>query len=154
MIHKHQRTLDQNRLYWRQVQELGLREREEARRGIVYRCVGKTSSRELTEAEMRTVIDYQEYLLHRRSDPPITCVQGATAEQKELLHRLEKGLGWHEDPRRLAGFVRKMTKERTDDVDRLRRQEASLIIEALKSMSTRRRERVIPGPGSREGRSA
>jgi len=143
---KHPRTQPQNRRYWQQVQELGLRDNDEARRGILFQTVGKESSKDLTRAEMRTVIDHQEYLLGRRPAPPISVSSGATVEQRALIRSLETDLGWADNPDRLRGFVRKMTHERVEDVDRLRRSEASQVIEGLKSMKDQDRHRIIQGP--------
>lgn len=143
---RHPRSASQNRRYWQQIQALGLRGNDEARRGILFQAVGKESSKDLTKGQMRTVIDYQEYLLGHRPAPPISVSSGATVEQRELIHSLERDLDWADNPDRLRGFVRKMTHERVEDVDRLKRSEASQVIEGLKSMRGQDRHRIIHGP--------
>lgn len=107
---------------------------------IVQVQTGKDSMRELTGKEIARVA----YVLRamkdsakrgKKKDPSFHT----NTKQLHKIHALERELGWDKDPKRLAGFIRRMFK--VDSVEWLNFQQCSNLIEALKKMLERQEEK-------------
>ncbi len=124
-------TIEQQRKYRAQVRELGLSEEE--RRDLLRRLTGRQSTADLNRDEMTFVINEQEKMLGHATagstqEPP------AHASQDDMIRALEHRMGWDENPRRLAGFIRRQTHGRKDSLAELDRKEKAALIEALKGV--------------------
>ncbi|NOZ20902.1 MAG: hypothetical protein GXP25_07405 [Planctomycetes bacterium] len=136
-------SIGQQRKYRAQVRELGLD--DEARRALLSALTGKCSTTELDSREMADVIREQARRLGHR------------ATQDDMIHGLERALGWYGQPARLKGFIRRQTHGRKHELSALTPREKSALIEALKGVREHRRQGVkrdrrqrqlslIPGP--------
>ena len=118
-------TTKQNRLIWVLVSQKGLEKDD------LYLIINQVSQKEhlheLTKEEANRVIDR----LHLRHPTPKGML---TAAQEAYIKDLSKQLGWHTNPKRLIGFVRKYAK--VDDIKWLTVRQASNVIEGLKRQVT------------------
>lgn len=118
----------QNRKIWAMKSFLGISEEE--LRDIVEQETGARSISRLSKGGANKVID-------RLENYGVKPGQGAGYMQRQKIRLFSLNqLGW-DNPARIAGFIRKMTGGRTDDIDDLSRKEANGIIEALKGMARR-----------------
>lgn len=120
--------------------ELGLTDAEI--RELVWLVAGRESLRDLTRWEAAEVIDEMEKRLNRL--PP-----KLSSRQLWQIRRFERALGWHEDPSRLRGFLRKFAG--VEGPHWLDYERAGKVIEALKSMAARRNSRDRDGEGGTAG---
>lgn len=100
--------------------------------GIAYRVSGTESLRGLTAKEAGKII---EELKERLGQPPLPKTSGprrATQEQRRKIFALTRQMGWSDQPERLRGYIRRMTK--VDDDRFLTVQQAGVIIDGLKAM--------------------
>ena len=87
----------------------------------------------------RTPHDGARYSLRptpRKSLPPIV-VELVTLKQLEFIKIIEKELGWHDNPERLKGFVKRIIKAETVRT----KKEGIKVIQGLKSMIERNSEK-------------
>lgn len=127
---------EQQRKYRAQVAELGLT--EEQRRALLHQLTGKDSTTQLDKDEMSAVINAQEQLIAQAKG---LAPGERHMSQGDFVHVLERRLGWHRNPRRLAGFIRRQTHGLKESVVQLSAPEKTIIIEALKAMLYRARRR-------------
>ena len=118
-------TTKQNKLIWVLVSQKGLEKDD------LYLIINQVSQKEhlheLTKEEANRVIDR----LHLRHPTPKGML---TTAQEAYIKDLAKQLGWHTNPKRLIGFVRKYAK--VDDISWLTVRQASNVIEGLKRQVT------------------
>lgn len=105
---------------------------------VVQAQTGKDSLKALTKNELRRVAyvlgQMKDSASGRKKHRPSTC-SNATDNQRRKIYILQKELGWDSDPKRLAGFVKRMF--RVDRVEWLDYRQCSDLIEALKAMTER-----------------
>ncbi|SHJ59843.1 regulatory protein GemA [Desulfofundulus thermosubterraneus] len=110
-------------------------------RGLAYNMAGVDGLSQLTRRDAMRLIDY---LVDRsRKDYRPTA---ASRQQIYLIEKLAAELGWNDNPRRLAGFVR-----RTAGVAHMRWLDAAgayRVIEGLKKMVERRKKNPVQQPVS------
>lgn len=117
---------------------------------IVERISGKTSMRELTQAEIYLVYDelqkkkdgergktdnknkYKKKSQNKRTDENGNQV---TTLQRKMVYRLTEELGWNNNDARINGFVKRMFK--IDRLEWLNGNQCSILIESLKKMVER-----------------
>ena len=114
--------------------ELGMT--DEDLHALVYRETGKGSLRELTARELGTVARVLQNLKDgaRRDTRSRRTDEGgnpATVRQRHLI--------WHNDYRRIQRFVKKVTG--TDRLEWLTPQQCGQVIEALKAMAAREKQK-------------
>jgi len=136
-------SLEQQRRYRTQVKALGLD--DDARRDLLQSLTGKRSTSELDRSAMARVIEAQAAMM---GQPKPT--------QDDKIRGLEKALGWHGQPARLAGFIRRQTRGRKHDLSQLTPREKSALIEGLKgviaSIRRKRKQARKEGSASRSAR--
>jgi len=98
---------------------------------IIMRETGKDSMRKLTTRELNRVIAVLIKMKERHRDRPGM----ATEEQIYKIRRLEKELGWDDNPRRLEGFLKKYYK--VEKLEWLKFEDTVKLIESLKKMISR-----------------
>lgn len=109
---------------------------------LVARETQKTSIRLLNQREIRRVV---LVLADMKQSVNGKCTYGktgnkATVSQRRKVYKLVQELGWDDDPKRINGFVRRMF--RVDRLEWLNDGECSQLIEALKQMINRKREKT------------
>lgn len=95
---------------------------------LVHIVTGSDSIKSLSAQQAANVID-------RLTGGKATGGAGSTPRQRNLIEQLAKELGWTSDPRRLRRFIEK--QHGVSHPKYLTQQQASQIIEALKSMKRR-----------------
>lgn len=101
---------------------------------LVFQVSNQDSIKELTQTQANEVIDrivgaaiqndYQEY------------GNVATQQMRKKIYMLTVELGWDKNPKRLAGFCRRMF--RVEKVEWLNKKQCYQLIEALKDMAKRK----------------
>lgn len=137
------RTDAQNRRYWALVNRLpnlAGDEHDADRRAVTIHVTGHLSTRDLSVTEMNALCDYLEYLLGEKRLEDVEFPNEISRKQKSEIARLEHELAWHENPRRLEGFLLRQTHGRTKDLDELTRIEAQKVLNGLKFIAKRERE--------------
>ncbi len=119
---------------WATAHELGLT--TDNVHDVVYREVGKEGLRQCSAPELHKVLDALK--LHVKMSKELTG--RISDKQLSYIRGLEKQLGWSDDPKRLQGFVKKFAK--VDDVKWLTAKQASKIIEGMKKIVDRDKERI------------
>lgn len=99
----------------------------------VFNCTGSEHISTLTVAEACKVIDGLE--AHKTEKEGGTAPGKATKRQKNFIKDLEKKLGWHKEPWRMKGYLKKYTE--VEEISWLTQKQASNIIEGLKKMVDR-----------------
>lgn len=112
---------------WATARELGLD--EDLLRAKVKAVTGSESISSLTMAQAKKVIDSMV------GNKPTRAANMATKKQLWLINKLAAELGWADNPKRLAGFIRKYAK--VDNIQWLTRAQAWRIIEGLKKLIER-----------------
>lgn len=114
-----------------------LRLTDEEVHAVVLRETGKTSIRELTAGELSRVVGVLQEMKDRVS-PRKRSFSGRpeTLGLRSKIHALEKELGWDNDPKRLAGFVKRVTH--VERLEWLSPKQCSQVIEGLKAMLKRK----------------
>jgi len=142
------RTAKQNKSYWALVNRLPhLVEDENNRRAITINVTGKISTRDLTVTEMNALCDYLEFLLGEKRLEDVEFPNRISHRQRSEISRLERDLGWYENPARLEGFLLRQTGGRTKNVAELTRIEAQKVLNGLKFIAIR--EKQAHGAASR-----
>lgn len=111
---------------------------------VVYRETGKESMRKLTQGEITSLVRILQNMKdkarhgsrNRRTD------QGGnprTVQQRRKIYVLCGELGWNDDPRRIHGFVRRITG--VDRLEWLGPAQCEAVIEGLKAMVKRKEDR-------------
>lgn len=109
---------------------------------VVQAQTGKDSMKDLTEAERRRiayVLGEMKESASGKKKKSVQMTSNATDNQKRKIYMLTKELGWEDNPKRLAGFIKKMF--RVDRIEWLDYQQCSDLIEALKAMVERQEEK-------------
>lgn len=110
---------------------------------VVYRETGKESMRKLTQGEITSLARILQNMKdkarrgcrNRRTD------QGGnprTVQQRRKIYALCGELGWNDDPRRIHGFVRRVTG--VDRLEWLGPAQCEAVIEGLKAMVKRKED--------------
>lgn len=103
---------------------------------VVLRETGKSSIRELTDRELAQVAQ----VLQQMKDSAGGRKRSFSGRPETLalrgkIHALEKELGWDNDPKRLQGFVKRVT--RVDRLEWLSPKQCGQVIEGLKAIARR-----------------
>lgn len=107
---------------------------------VVYRETGKESMKKLTQGEINTVARVLQNMKDgvERDTKAKRLDEGGNAQtekQRRKIYALCDELGWNNDPRRLAGFVKKVTK--VDRIEWLSIAQCNKVIEGLKGILAR-----------------
>ena len=120
---------------------------DEQRRAFLLRNLGRRSSKDLTRAQLSSVIDWQQYALGLRTARPRWRPRGPTRGQFlkiEQFKRLPCPAGWRTHPARSVVMMGRLAKRDVAGVEELTTREASTFIEFLKAVfgrsSPRKRE--------------
>jgi len=132
-------------------EELGLS--EDDLHAVVYRETGKESLRKLTQGELNTVARILQNMKDgiRRDVHAKRTDEGGnegTIGQRRKIYALCDVLGWNDDPRRLNGFVKRVTH--VDRVEWLTATQCSQVIEGLKKMIARQKEKEAQSGDTQE----
>lgn len=116
---------------------------EEDLRAIMYRETGKDSMKKLTQGEITTlarVLQNMKDGVERDTKAKRIDEGGSefTEKQRRKIYALCDALGWNDDPRRLEGFVKRIT--RVDRVEWLTIEQCNKVIEGLKAMLARQKK--------------
>lgn len=95
---------------------------------LVEQVTGKQSIKELSKFEAMDVIDK----LVGKQPYKKPSKEKASVDQLELIHALERELGWQDNPKRLQAFIKKYAH--TEQLHWLDGSQASNVIEALKKL--------------------
>lgn len=115
--------------------ELGLGEEEV--HAVVLRETGKNSIRALSPRELGAVVRALQQMKDRASGKARPSDgRPETAALRAKIHALEQELGWADDPKRLQGFVKRVT--RVDRLEWLSPGQCTKVIEGLKAMLRRK----------------
>ena len=127
---------DKRRL-WAIAKSPELKLTEEEVHAIVLRETGKTSIRELSDRELAQVVQVLQEMKDRVGGRK-RSVSGRpeTLALRSKIHALEKELGWDNEPKRLQGFVKRVT--RVDRLEWLSPKQCAQVIEGLKAMIRRK----------------
>lgn len=126
-------TQRQNKLIWVLVHQKGM-EKEDLY-SIISTLCSKEHLHELTKEEANRVIDR----LYLKKPTPKGML---TAAQEAYIKDLAKRLGWHTNPKRLLGFIRKYAK--VDDISWLTVRQAGNVIEGLKRQVNQLEQEQVP----------
>ena len=127
---------DKRRL-WAIAKSPELKLTEEEVHAIVLRETGKTSIRELTDRELAQVVQVLQQMKDSAGGRKRSFSgRPETLALRNKIHALEKELGWDNDPKRLQGFVKRVT--RVDRLEWLSPKQCSQVIEGLKAMIRRK----------------
>lgn len=115
--------------------ELGMT--DEDLHNVVYRETGKESMKKLSQGEINTVARVLQNMkdsvpssaLMKRTD---TGGDVRTVQQRRKIYTLTEALGWNDDPRRIQGFVKRMTG--VDRLEWLTMAQCQKVIEGLKAI--------------------
>ena len=110
---------------------------------VVYRETGKTSIKALSQGELNKVCRVLQNLkdgVSGKSRPKRTDEGGnpKTEAMRRKIHALCVELGWNENPKRIQGFVKRMTK--IERIEWLNQKQCGVVIEVLKAMVARQEE--------------
>jgi hypothetical protein len=119
-------TKEQIRKIWACAAEMGFDEDDVHE--FVRLVSGVKSLKDLTKGEAATVIDEMERRLGR-------LPSRITSRQLWEIRRLERRLGWQEEPERLRGFLKKYAG--VEDLRWLPYEKAQAVIEGLKNLAER-----------------
>ncbi len=110
---------------------------------VVSRETGKDSLTKLTQPELNQVARVLQGMKDRAGGrkPAKRTDEGgnpATTAQRRKIYALCARLGWNDNPKRIQGFVRRMTS--IDRIEWLSQKQCAVVIEALKKMAARQRK--------------
>lgn len=110
---------------------------------LISRETGKEHMTDLTQAEMNHVARILQEMKDKVSGkkPAKRTDEGgnpATTAQRRKIYALCGELGWNDNPRRMQGFVKRMTG--IDRIEWLSKKQCAAVIEALKKMAARQGE--------------
>jgi len=145
-------TPDQIKLLWVLARQIELS--DDDLHYVIREGTGKVSMREMTKREASVIIEEMlkmGAIITKKSKPrrtgplPPNVVEIASQGQLRKIHQLEKQLAWDENPKRLRGFVRRITRTRAGVVRTKR--DAQKVIEGMKAILAR--EQGKGGSGNR-----
>lgn len=115
---------------------------------VVYRETGKESIRKMTQGEINTVARVLQNMKDsaRRSFRDKRTDEGGdprTISQRRKIYALAEALGWNDDPRRVLGFIKRVTG--VDRVEWLTPTQCEKVIEGLKAILVRQRKKEEAG---------
>lgn len=118
--------------------ELGLT--DDDLHALVFRETGKESIRELTQGQLgdvARVLQNMKDAVSRKQGTKRTDTGGnrQTVAQRQKIYALCGELGWNDDPRRIQGFVKRMTQ--VDRLEWLTPAQCEKVIEGLKAILQR-----------------
>ena len=116
--------------FWAVCRECGISKEDAYAR--VFAEFGTEHISSLRDSEALYVIDG---FLGKRPPKPKTYGKMITDKQIWLINKLAAELGWHDNPERLSGFIRKYTG--CDNITWITARQASAIIEGLKKLCER-----------------
>ena len=135
------RTDKQNARYWALVNRLpDLKDNPENRKSITLTVTGHVSTRDLSVSEMNGLCQYLEYLLGEKRIEDVEFPNRISHAQASEIARLERELGWTENPARLEGFLLRQTGGRSKVLKDLSRAEAQKVLNGLKFVAKRERQ--------------
>ena len=107
---------------------------------VVYRETGKESIKALTQGQINDVARVLQNMkdgVSQRQKPKRTDVGGnrQTVAQRQKIYALCGELGWNDDPRRIQGFVKRVTH--VDRLEWLTPAQCEKVIEGLKAILQR-----------------
>ena len=122
---------------------------------VVFNKTGQTHITALSINEAKLVID--ELVRFAGKDPKAPAPGQITQEQLNKIKVLERELGWHNEPDRLKGFIKKYTH--CDNINWLKIWQASNVIEGLKKVLAKEQAKadaagVLPEGGSGQTRAS
>jgi predicted NUDIX family NTP pyrophosphohydrolase len=117
---------------------------------VVYRETGKESMRQLTQGEITTVARVLQNMKDgvERDVKAKRIDEGGNAQTERLRRKmfaLCDELGWNDDPKRLEGFVKRITH--VDRVEWLSLEQCNKVVEGLKAMLARQRRKEAQDAG-------
>lgn len=129
-------------------EELGLSDGD--LHAVVYRETGKESMRQLTQGEITTVARVLQNMKDgiERDVKAKRIDEGGNAQTERLRRKmfaLCDELGWNDDPKRLEGFVKRITH--VDRVEWLSLEQCNKVVEGLKAMLARQRRKEAQDAG-------
>lgn len=131
-------TTKQIKLVWVLARQIGMD--SDCLHEMVFNVTGKDSLKALSNKESKQVIDSLVYAGAKvkktrkpRRDLPPNVIELISPEQFRFIKYLERELGWHENPERLKGFLRRTIKS---DVAKTK-QDGIKAIQGLKTMVER-----------------
>lgn len=111
---------------------------------VVYRETGKESMKKLTQGEINTVARVLQNMKDSVNTDPHTKRTDTggdprTTRQRRKIYALTEELGWNTDPRRIQGFVKRLTG--VDRLEWLDGEQCEKVIEGLKAMVARQKRK-------------
>ena len=115
---------------------------------VVYRETGKESIKALTQGQINEVARVLQNMKDgvSRSTRPKRTDEGGdarTVQQRRKIYALTAELGWNDDPRRIQGFVKRMTG--FDRLEWLNVAQCEKVIEGLKAILKRQERKEGEG---------
>lgn len=141
------------RTLWAIAKSPELRLTDEDLHAVVYRETGKESMKKLSQGEINTVARVLQNMKDgvERDTKAKRIDEGGNAQtekQRRKIYALCDELGWNDDPRRLAGFVKRVTQ--VDRVEWLTIAQCNKVIEGLKGILARQRKKEVMSNGCKE----
>ena len=133
-------TDGQMRKIWAVAHEKGLD--EDMVRAIAQDVSGRPSVSGLTKEQAVRVIDRLEGKASQRKKP-LRDPNMMTEKQEWKIRQLEKELGWQENPKRLAAFIKKYG--RVEKLEWLTKYKARNVIDGLKALLERQTRNPVKG---------
>ena len=132
------------RTLWAIAKSPELRMTDEDLHALVYRETGKESIRALTQGQLNEVARVLQHMKDgvSRSTRTKRTDEGGdtrTVQQRRKIYALTEELGWNGDPRRIQGFVKRMTG--VDRLEWLNTAQCEKVIEGLKAMVARQQRK-------------
>ena len=146
-------TTKQIKLTWVLARQIGMD--SDCLHEMVFNITGNDSLKALSVEQGKQVIDSLIYAGAKvkktrkpRRDLPLNVVELITPDQVRFIKYLEKKLGWHDNPERLKGFLKRTIKGKVAKT----KKEGIKAIQGLKSMVERRSERRDYGHSRKKSR--
>ncbi len=132
------------RTLWAIAKSEELKLSDEDLHAVVYRETGKESMKKLSQGEINTLARILQNMKDgvQRDVNAKRIDEGGNAQterQRRKIYALCDALGWNDDPRRLEGFVKRVT--RVDRVEWLSIDQCEKVIEGLKAMVARQKKK-------------
>ena len=99
---------------------------------VVFRETGKESMKKLSQGEINEVARVLQNMKDTGGD-------ARTVQQRRKIFALTEELGWNDDPRRIQGFVKRVTG--VDRLEWLTVAQCEKVIEGLKAMVARQKRK-------------
>lgn len=132
------------RTLWAIAKSPELRLTDEDLHAIVYRETKKESIRQLTQGQINTVARVLQNMKDSasrdaRTKRTDTGGDARTVQQRRKIYALTEALGWNDDPRRIQGFVKRVTH--VDRIEWLTVAQCEKVIEGLKAILARQQKK-------------